>query len=196
MHLFDEKVGFGCFRSTVVFFLPGFCVSKHYNTGPSGRFLTFRMRMVQPASFFTNLFLFFVCQPTKVRRQLLGSIEANHTGKANDGGGDDDEEEEDDDVDDDDDDDAHVDDVKVLSLLAFLVSKHDDNDDDDDDDDDDEDDKDDDDDDIHDVHDVHDDDDVVDDDDDVDDGRHFDDAHGVGGEVDVFTPPPPPPPPP
>ena len=54
-------------------------MSKHENTGPSRRFETFRLRIVQPASFFLVL---GICQPTKVRRQLLWSIETEHEGKA------------------------------------------------------------------------------------------------------------------
>ena len=58
-------------------------MSKHEFSGFSGRFLTLRMRIVQPTSFFHKLLLGLgVCQPFKVRRQLLWNIEMEHKGKA------------------------------------------------------------------------------------------------------------------
>ena len=57
-------------------------MSKH-STGPSGGFVTFRMQIVQPTSFFTNVSCSWRL-PTdeKVRRQLLWSIEKKHKGNA------------------------------------------------------------------------------------------------------------------
>ena len=84
-------------------------MSKHDNTGVSGRFETSRMRIMQQASFSQTSYCCWRLPTDEGSSTAAGSIEAEHKRKN---------------YDYDDDDDASVDDVKVLFLPGSCVSKH------------------------------------------------------------------------